>query len=241
MQLWDIAGQDRFAKLTRAYFRKAKGAAIVCDLTRENTLEAVKQWKSELDKFTREQQDNNDGNVCTNLQQRLPVVLFANKCDLLTDPAASFIAGARMEALCRDLGIMAWFVTSAKDNVNVEEGFKLLATNILEKEEVKKIGIEKSNNSNNNTSIPRLQQRLLNKKARSPLSEINGNTTHEIIASKSDTLNNSRLSIASSDISVTSEVYNKKQSIQQQLTIEKEQKIQENESCLLDVWDLDDC
>ena len=42
MQLWDIAGQDRFARLTRAYFRKAKAAVIVCDLTREGTFEAVR-------------------------------------------------------------------------------------------------------------------------------------------------------------------------------------------------------
>lgn len=37
LQLWDIAGQDRFAKLTRAYFRNANGVIIVCDVTREGS------------------------------------------------------------------------------------------------------------------------------------------------------------------------------------------------------------
>lgn len=37
LQLWDIAGQDRFQKLTRAYFSKAKGVVIVCDVSREGT------------------------------------------------------------------------------------------------------------------------------------------------------------------------------------------------------------
>ena len=37
LQLWDIAGQDRFQKLTRAYFSKARGVVIVCDVSREGT------------------------------------------------------------------------------------------------------------------------------------------------------------------------------------------------------------
>lgn len=37
LQLWDIAGQDRFQKLTRAYFSNAKGVVIVCDVSRPGT------------------------------------------------------------------------------------------------------------------------------------------------------------------------------------------------------------
>lgn len=33
---WDLyTGQDRFQKLTRAYFSKARGVVIVCDVSRE--------------------------------------------------------------------------------------------------------------------------------------------------------------------------------------------------------------
>lgn len=51
LQLWDIAGQDRFARLTRLYFRRAKGAIVVCDVTREGTFEAAGKWKQELDRM----------------------------------------------------------------------------------------------------------------------------------------------------------------------------------------------
>ena len=44
LQLWDIAGQDRFQKLTRVYFAKAKGVVIVCDVSREGTVDAIKNW-----------------------------------------------------------------------------------------------------------------------------------------------------------------------------------------------------
>ena len=63
IRLWDIAGQDRFAKLTRPYFRRAAGAVIVSDVTRPGTLEAAARWKAELD-------DKCPG---------LPVLLLANK------------------------------------------------------------------------------------------------------------------------------------------------------------------
>jgi hypothetical protein len=33
------------------FLRKAKAAAIVCDLTRDGTLAAVRQWKRELDQW----------------------------------------------------------------------------------------------------------------------------------------------------------------------------------------------
>lgn len=128
MQLWDIAGQDRFARLTRAYFRRAKAAVVVCDLTREGTFAAVRQWKKELDKFAKAEGGAGGGG------EPLPVVLFANKSDLLQDVAASFVAGAKMEALCRELGFVAWFVSSAKDGCNVEQGFRHLAALVAGKE-----------------------------------------------------------------------------------------------------------
>ena len=124
MQLWDIAGQDRFARLTRAYFRRAKAAAIVCDVTRKGSFEAVRQWKHEIDTWASAAEGGGEGAA----KPTIPVVLFANKSDLLEDTTASFLAGARMESVCRELGIVAWFVTSAKDGVNVEQGFRHLAT-----------------------------------------------------------------------------------------------------------------
>ena len=81
-QLWDIAGQDRFQKLTRAYFNNAKGVVIVCDVSREGTIDAVRTWKREIDDWA-------DKSNYTNI----PVILFANKSDLLTNPQDAFRTG----------------------------------------------------------------------------------------------------------------------------------------------------
>ena len=50
LHVFDIAGQDRFARLTRSYFNNANGALVVCDVTREGTFEAAGEWKRELDR-----------------------------------------------------------------------------------------------------------------------------------------------------------------------------------------------
>lgn len=49
LQLWDIAGQERFGNMTRVYFKEAVGAFIVFDVTRTATFDAVSKWKQDLD------------------------------------------------------------------------------------------------------------------------------------------------------------------------------------------------
>lgn len=94
LQLWDIAGQDRFQKLTRSYFHGAHGVIVVCDVSREGTIDAVVQWKREVDGCTLSMGDGSP----------LPVILFANKADLLENAVEAFRAGALMERVCREHG-----------------------------------------------------------------------------------------------------------------------------------------
>ena len=122
LQLWDIAGQDRFQKLTRAYFSKAKGVVIVCDVSRDGTIEAVRTWKKEIDAWADQ----------SGVLGSLPVVLFANKADLLTNPQDAFKTGAIMERVCREQGFVDWFITSAKLGDSVEDGFNTLMLKIVD-------------------------------------------------------------------------------------------------------------
>lgn len=122
LQLWDIAGQDRFQKFTRPFFAKARGVVIVCDVSRDGTIEAIKNWKHEIDNWSDKVSENN----------KLPIVLFANKADLLKDPQESLKLGAQMERICRDLEILGWWVTSAKTGENLSEGFNTLVRSIIE-------------------------------------------------------------------------------------------------------------
>ena len=121
LQFWDIAGQDRFQKVTRPFFQKAKGVVIVCDVSREGTVEAVRNWKEEIDNFA--------GNA------DLPVVLFANKADLLNGSMEEAVKmGATMERMCSDLNILGWWITSARTGDCLDEGFRTLVQRIAEKD-----------------------------------------------------------------------------------------------------------
>jgi len=111
LQLWDIAGQERFGHMTRVYYKEAVGAMIVFDVTREKTFTGVSKWKVDIDE---------------NLQN-IPVVLLANKCDLATTP----IDKEMMDRFCKENGFIGWFETSAKENINVEEAGRFLVEHIL--------------------------------------------------------------------------------------------------------------
>ncbi|KAG1698972.1 hypothetical protein DVH05_014345 [Phytophthora capsici] len=122
LQLWDIAGQDRFAKFTRGYFREAKGAVIVCDITRANTINAVVNWKSEIDTCCK---DLNGG-------EEIPVVMVANKSDLLLDPMGALDLGVNMQKCVDKNNIVEWFRASAKSGERVDEAFRCLIDRMVE-------------------------------------------------------------------------------------------------------------
>jgi len=115
LQLWDIAGQERFGHMTRVYYKEAVGALVVYDMTRPGTFEAVKKWKLDLDE-----------NLST--ERPLPVVLLANKCDL-TDQRLDV---GKMDTYIKDNGFIGWYETSAKEDVNISKAIKSLVGHILE-------------------------------------------------------------------------------------------------------------
>jgi len=49
LQLWDIAGQERFGSMTRIYYKDAVGALICFDISKMETFDAIKKWKDDLD------------------------------------------------------------------------------------------------------------------------------------------------------------------------------------------------
>ncbi|XP_061607184.1 ras-related protein Rab-32 [Phyllopteryx taeniolatus] len=118
LQLWDIAGQERYGNMTRVYYREAVGALVVFDSTRASTFDAVLKWKDDL-----------DSKVTLNHGRPVPAVLLANKADQAT------CQQPRLDAFCRDNGFVGWFLTSAKENSNIEEAAQCLVEHILSNEE----------------------------------------------------------------------------------------------------------
>ncbi|XP_053567765.1 ras-related protein Rab-32 [Bombina bombina] len=118
LQLWDIAGQERFGNMTRVYYKEAVGAFVVFDVTRGSTFEAITKWKSDL-----------DCKVFLPGGGPIPAILLANKCDQKKEN--NMQSSSQMDHFCKENGFIGWFETSAKDNVNIDEAAKCLVENIL--------------------------------------------------------------------------------------------------------------
>ncbi len=114
--IWDIAGQDDFEQLRKAYYQNASGAFFVFDTTRPDSLDRFEEWLEALYSVTSE----------------IPVVLLENKVDL-----ESQMDSNRVEALSKKYGF-EHIRTSAKEDTNVETAFLKVTSEILEKARSKK-------------------------------------------------------------------------------------------------------
>ncbi len=104
LMVWDLAGHSY--NLHSGFFAGAKGALLVCDVTRLETLTSLESWYSAISKEAGE----------------VPAFALANKSDLKERQFGLDELGA--------LGFPS-LMTSAKNGSNVEEAFKSLAEAVL--------------------------------------------------------------------------------------------------------------
>jgi small GTP-binding protein len=122
LMIWDIMGQhaERLPSTLsqyehymppKNYFRNAKAAIIVCDITREDTFENMKKWIKHL----------------FELSGKVPIVLTGNKLDLMceTDFPVSKITEFAKENDCESL------LASARSGENVEKMFYTIGDMIV--------------------------------------------------------------------------------------------------------------
>ena len=111
IQLWDIAGQERWVKMRHLYYTGAHGVMMVADVTRKKTFEQlVKFWKTDLEKYCKD----------------ISITLIANKNDLISE-----IRKEEIEIIRNDINASYIFNTSAKDGTNVDKSFDVLANEIV--------------------------------------------------------------------------------------------------------------
>jgi len=122
LQLWDIAGQERFGSMTRVYYRDAAAAFVVFDLTRVATLEAAVKWKRDLD----EKVSTVDGTP-------VPAILLGNKCDLPRE--AEMPSDSDISQFCTKHGFIGWRKVSAKDGNGIEEAADEILKTLVSREE----------------------------------------------------------------------------------------------------------
>ncbi|XP_071962955.1 ras-related protein Rab-32B-like [Antedon mediterranea] len=116
LQLWDIAGHERFGHMTRVYYKYAIAAIIVYDLSRPATFESVLKWYTDVNQ-----------KVMLANEQPVPILLIANKSDLHTSP----LDEASLDEFCKQHKFVGWFSTSAKDDKNIDKAMHFLVETIL--------------------------------------------------------------------------------------------------------------
>ena len=108
---WDIAGQDDFKFLHPLFYRESKGCIIVFSLEEndlgEESFNHIENWHNELKKY------------CSDI----PVILFANKVDLVEETS---LIKTKIQEVTRELNFLGYFLTSAKTGQGVHEAFNVI-------------------------------------------------------------------------------------------------------------------
>jgi small GTP-binding protein len=115
---WDIAGQADFNFLHHLFYKESKSAIIVYSLE-ENDLG--------YDSFTHIE------NWCKELMKHcgdIPIVLFANKVDLVENDNIETI---QLQQVVHKYNFLRYFTTSAKTGQSVIEGFNAIIENLYYK------------------------------------------------------------------------------------------------------------
>ena len=113
-QIWDTAGQERYKAITSAYYKGARGAFIVYDITRKNSFESVEKWVSD---------------VTAVADKKITVVLIGNKCDLEDQRQVTKEQGEEKSSKLE----IAFLETSAFSGENLEKAFEMMMNEIYKK------------------------------------------------------------------------------------------------------------
>jgi Ras-related protein Rab-11A len=113
-QIWDTAGQERYKSITSAYYKGAKGAFIVYDITNKFTFESVDKWVQDLNSYG---------------EKNLSLLLVGNKSDLENKRQINKEEG---EEKAKSFGL-GFIETSACSGDNIDQAFEIMLKEVLRK------------------------------------------------------------------------------------------------------------
>lgn len=118
VQIWDTAGQERYKSVTSSYYKGAKGALIVYDITLRSSFDNVVKWLKDL-KYA------SDPNIV--------IMLIGNKCDLASEREVSIDEGYQLAYdYSKRLNLdFAFLETSAKTNQNIDNAFSQMMIQVF--------------------------------------------------------------------------------------------------------------
>ncbi len=115
LSIWDLAGQDRFRLIRPTFYKGAKAALLVFDLTRSTTLKNIKKWDKEF---------------IDNCGSKVIKILVGNKDDLQKERA---ISGSECEDMNKKIKSKMYLTTSALSGKHVDEAFSKIAEELVER------------------------------------------------------------------------------------------------------------
>jgi Ras-related protein Rab-1A len=113
LQCWDCAGNERFRTITTSYYRGSHIILLVFDMNDNNTIDSIPSWLAEIRKF------NSTGKI----------LLVGNKID--KHAALKFMLPQQIQTMI-DKAEIPLLLTSAKENVKVDEAFTSLVKEFVE-------------------------------------------------------------------------------------------------------------
>ena len=122
VQLWDIGGQDKSTAITKIFAKDSHGCIVVCDINDEKTLEDTAAWKSSVEDeciFT-------DGGA-------IPFLLIRNKVDMVENEEDRQKFEEETKQFCDENDFVKSFLTSAKENTNVNESLDFFLEHIIQR------------------------------------------------------------------------------------------------------------
>ena len=112
-QIWDTAGQEKYAPLAQMYYRDANVALLVYDITNRESFYNLKTWYLEL---------------AEKGPKNITLAIVGNKCDLVDQEQVTTSDGEKYARECKAL----FMKTSAKENVGVSELFENLCDELID-------------------------------------------------------------------------------------------------------------
>ncbi|TID20466.1 hypothetical protein CANINC_003583 [Pichia inconspicua] len=122
LQIWDTAGQERFQSLGVAFYRGSDCCVLVYDVTNPKSFENLTAWRDEF-------------LIQANIKDpdSFPFVIIGNKIDV--EENRRVVSSKKAAQLALQLGNLPYFETSAKEAVNVDQAFDVIARSALQQEE----------------------------------------------------------------------------------------------------------
>ena len=113
IQIWDTAGQERYKAITNSYYKNAKGALVVFDITKRCSYNMINKWVQEFREVAGDETF---------------IILVGNKIDLSNERA---VISSEGDEKAEKLKLMEYIETSALLNKNISEAFYNLTASIF--------------------------------------------------------------------------------------------------------------